>query len=342
MPRSFPRQLPAYVSLLVCAALQGCDNDAFAPPTRGGKTSENASTTQPTRAKLIAFIFPAEESDDLQVIENYARLEVGRLRSTYQVYHASKGDSSSTQAELIKRAIKDGASAIVLIADKLPETGEAISAVDQKKTPVVLLGRMPVSLKAGSSTLITWPNFAPSARQIVTATVEDVKKAGFPDDAPVLLLTNDPSDESSLARDAALTEAIKTTAHPIATKVPMVEDSVSSDALKNALKAHPKVCAVITDDGLGAAIATTIRQELKGAGIYVLSGYSQTSNTLKLVSMNQAAMIVDRNLEGAVRKAIDAAIERSEGKSVPDRIEVELISRRASGFTSSSLPQSKK
>jgi len=337
----YPQQGVVLSFLLVSMVLSGCDNEVFAPPPRGLKTSKALAPTASSRAKDIVLILPAEENDDLQVIENMTRLEVGNSRAAFILHRVSEAEPASKQAELIKLAAAEGASAILLVANKAPETAEAIAAVDQRKTPIILLGRTPVVTKGEPCTLITWPSFVPSARAIVDAIIEDVKKAGYPDDAPVLLLTNDPPDETSRARDAALIDALKTTRHPIAAKVPMVEDSVSSKALNEALKVHPKVCAAISDDGIGISIATSVRLDLKGAIHYMIGGYCQTAATMKLVAMNHVTILVDRNLEGLVRSAVSAAIDRSDGKAVPERIEIEMPSRRASGTTAAPSPMSK-
>ncbi len=334
-----PRWSLIFGLVIVGSALSGCDNETFAPSNRGAvKASSSGSSNVPVRAKEIVFIFPAEDNEDLRMIESVARPEVGNARAVFSLYRPSPGDPSSKQAELVKRAAAEGVSAIVIVADKSRETAEALAGVDQKKTPIVLLGR---AVGGGSYTLVAWPSFTSTAKQIVDAVNADVKKVGLPDDAPVLFLKSDPPDESSAARDAALLEALKATTHLVAAVVPISDESASKPVLAAALKAHPKVCAVIADDSLGLTLASAIRLEMKAQGVFLLAGYCVSPNVMKAITFSQHSMLVDRNVEGLVRKAISAALDRSQGNPLPDRIEIDMPTRRATTTAAAPLPGAK-
>ena len=325
--------------LTATAALSGCGNDTFAPPPPSGtKAARPVGPIAPIQAKEIVFILPAGDNEDLRTIESVARLQTGQARAAFRSLKVSEEEPPAKQAEMIKQAVADGASAIVIVPNAAKETAEALAAVDQKKTPIIVLGQLPAGVKGGPYTLITWPAFGPSAKLIVDAIVEDVKKASLPEDAPVLFLKADPPDMTSAARDAALLDALKTTKHPVAATVPMSSDATAKAVLNAALKAHPKICAIIGDDVLGVSTATSVRVDMKDAGAYLIGGYCATNITIKLVDLNQNSILVDRNVEGLIRKAIASALQRTEGKSVPDRIEVEMTVRRAVGNVSKPVP----
>ena len=322
--------IPASINGLVVAvaALAGCDSDSFAPPPPIAPRPSSVSGGIPGRAKEVALILSREDNDESAFIESIARLEAGTIRAVYQSIKPAPGDPPGAQGDLIRRAVADGASAIVVVAEDPKVVAEAIGSIDTKKVPVVLLGR-PVPGASGA-TLVTFPSFAASAKEIVGAIAEAAKKAGFPDDAPVILLKVEPRDETSAARDAAIIEAIGATKHRIVTSILLTNptDSVRP-TLDAAIREHPDLCAVLADTDDGLNLASAARGALKTRGKFLIGGYLLARGNLQVVNSGQVTAVAERNLDGLVRRSIQVAIDRAEGKAVPDRIEVDVPVRRA-------------
>ncbi len=334
------RWLSAVALIPFIAQFVGCSNDSFVPAAKTKRTSSSSpsviNSTQ--RAPEVTFILPEDMNEDLKSIEPVARLELGASRAVFNLVQPPAGSPPTKQAELIRDAVQRGASGIVVVPNKSKDTADAIAAIDQKKCPVVLMGRPLTGVSTSAATLVTWPNFTVTANEIVAAISEDCKRAGMPDDAPVLLLKSEPADETSAAREAALTAAIKATKHPIAAVVPIIEETLSRNSLVNALKANPKVCAVISDDTLGLQLAGVIRSESKTHVPFMVGGYCNSPKSVAMSAMNQHSILVDRARDNIVRRAIGVVLERIEGKTVPEKVEVELGSRRSSIATVAPAP----
>jgi ABC-type sugar transport system substrate-binding protein len=318
--------------LALVPAVGGCDSDSFTPPPPSGlKTSSSTSPTAPVRAKEIVLILPTEENVDLANYDDRCRTEAGNLKVSYRAYKPAPGDPPTRQAELISQAVGRGASALIVVPDRSKETAEALAAVDQKKTPIILLGR-PLTSPTGSTTfpIVSFPPFAPLAKKIVGAVVEDVKKAGFPPDAPVLILHGPGSDESSVERRGAILDALKEAKLTVAATVDLVDQPEESlKILEAALRANPKVCALFGEDDMSIAKGPEARDKITPRSKFMVGGFIYTSANMVLVDMGNASALADRKVDALARKAMRTALDRAEGRSVPDRIEVELPYRRS-------------
>jgi ABC-type sugar transport system substrate-binding protein len=321
------------LSLFIASApLLGCDSDSFVPPPKAGKKASTAiSPATPQQSKEIVLILPAEDNPDIQFYDAICRLEAGNLRVIFQTLRPSTGDAKGKQAELIKKAVADGAAAMIVVADGSDATVLALADVDQKKTPIILLGRPVEAPKSGPPyTLVTFPPFGPSAKKIVEALLEDARKLGAPLDGTALYLVDATPDETSDARNAALTEALKAAKTPIAATVTTTENT--GEAQKppvDALKANPKVAIIVSDDDSGITLGPSLRKESKSKVYQPLGGFVQPRSSPSPVVTGQATAVVERNVEGLARKAVRVALERAEGKTVPERQELDLVFRRA-------------
>jgi ABC-type sugar transport system substrate-binding protein len=320
------------LSLFIASApLLGCDSDSFVPPKAGKKASTAISPATPQQSKEIVLILPAEDNPDIQFYDAVCRLEAGNLRVIFQTFRPSPGDAKDKQAELIKKAVADGAAAMIVVADGSDATVLALADVDQKKTPIILLGRPVEAPKSGPPyTLVTFPPFGPSAKKIVEAILEDARKLGAPTDGTALFLQDTTADETSDARNAALTEALKAAKTPISATVPTTESI--NDTHKpgvEVLKANPKIAIIVADDDSGVTIGPSLHKESKSKVYQPLGGFVQPRSGPSPVVTGQATAVVERNVEALARKAVRVALERAEGKTVPERQEIDLVFRRA-------------
>jgi ABC-type sugar transport system substrate-binding protein len=319
------------LSLFIASTpLLGCDSDSFVPPKASRKASTAISQSNPQRSKEILLILPAEDNPDILFYDAVCRLEAGNLKVIFQTLRPSSSDPKNKQAELIKKAVADGAAALVVVADGSDETVLALADVDQKKTPIVLLGRPVDAPKSGSPyTLVTFPPFGPSAKKLVDALLEDAKKYGAPADGSALFLQDATPDESSAERTAALTDALKAAKTRISAAVTTSDNT--ADAVKAAdaaIKADPKVSIIVADDDSGITAGPSIRKEAKSKTYLPTGGFVQPRSGPSPASTGQATAVVERNVEALARKAMRVAFDRAEGKTLPERQEVDLVFRR--------------
>jgi ABC-type sugar transport system substrate-binding protein len=316
------------VALLAGVALAGCDTDSYAPPAPSrSKTSSAASGAMPVRAKEIVIIFPAEDNSDLALYDVVGRIEAGFQKVVFRSLKPAPGAPASKQGELIKQAASEGASALIVVPDSTKETADALAALDPAKTPVILLGRTPTGPAPASATVVEFEPFEPTAKKMVEAVAEDLKKQASPADAAVALVVRSPADESSTRRDAALTEAIKAAKLPVGVTIPVGSDmSEAMKTVEGALKAHPEVWAVISDDDGGIQAGNTARR-IAGGRRYLVAGFHAGHNVQSLTS-GAVSAIAGRSVEALVRRAVKLAVDRAQGQQAPAKVTIPLDYRR--------------
>ena len=93
------------------------------------------------------------------------------------------------------------------------------------------------------------------------------------------------------------------------------------------LKTHPKLTVVLADQDLGVAGAYDAREQLvkkHSSTFFAVGGYYACDSRLVLPMKARVQGLVDRNVEVYARKALEAALDLMDGKSVPDRVLVDV------------------
>jgi ABC-type sugar transport system substrate-binding protein len=318
--------------LIASAVLAGCDSDSFAPPPTTGKSRSPSSTSgaMPVRATEVVMILPAAENGDLALYDLVGRNEAGMLKVVYRGLKPSPGEAPSRQAELIKQAAAEGASALVVVPEASKETADALAALDPKKTPVVLLGRSPSGGAPASLTQVSFQGFDVSAKGLVDTILEAEKVFGIKPDAPALFLTVTPTDETTAERDAALVAALKAAKIPLFATVPVTNDSASAEkAVLAAVKDHPEIGVVVCGDEAALSAANAIRREYP-ARMFTVAGYFAGRNNAATLMMGNVAALAERSIETLVRRAMRIAVDRADGKEAPAKVVVDIPLRRGS------------
>jgi ABC-type sugar transport system substrate-binding protein len=317
------------VALLAGLTPAGCDTDSYAPPAPGrSKTSSASSGAMPVRAKEIALILPAGDNIDLALYDLIGRNEAGFQKVVFRALKAAPDAPPSKQAELIKLAASEGASALIVVPDSTRETADSLAGLDPAKSPVILLGRAPTGAVPPGATTIAFEPFEASAKKLVDAIAEDLKKQGSPADAAVALVVRSPADESSAQRDAALTAALKTAKIPVGVTIPVGSDvSETTKAVEAALKAHPEVWAVVSDDEAGIQAGNTARR-VAGGRRYLTAGYHVGHNNIQSLTSGNVSCLAERSLEMLVRRAVKLAVDRAKGQDVPAKVVIPIEIRR--------------
>lgn len=336
----------------IIAAAVGCDSSFVPPPPGKSRSSASTSGAMPVRAKEIALVLPAEENSDLTLYDIVARNEAGQLKVVYHPLKPPAGSPPGKQAELIKQAVAEGASALIVVPDATKETADALAGLDPKKTPVILLGRSPSGTASASMPHIGFSKFDESARALVAAVQGGEKTLGIKPDSPAVLVTITPPDESSAERDAALIAAMKAANIPLADTVKLGSDPTEgSKVLAEAIKGRPELGALICDDEPTVTAANAIRRDYPNRK-FVVAGYFAGRNNAPVLLQGNVAALAERSVEMLVRRAVRLALDRAEGKDVPPTTTVEITLRPGSVTSSGgatiqttsprSLPDAKK
>jgi ABC-type sugar transport system substrate-binding protein len=95
------------------------------------------------------------------------------------------------------------------------------------------------------------------------------------------------------------------------------------------LKTHPKLTVILADHDSGVAGAFDAREQWRktSKNVFAIGGYSACDARLPQTVKDRVQGLVDRNVEGYARKALQVALDLMDGKPVPERalVDVRLV-----------------
>ena len=298
----------------------------------GRPRSVRASGPEPTAATTIGLVLPAESVAEQLVWEEVARQQEGSSRVVLSIYRVNPDEPPSRQADLIRQAAAEGCEALIVLPREAADVADAVAEVRREGTPVVLLDVPVPSEGLPPIPTVRFEDERVSAKKLVDAAVAAAREAGtdpsqvgklldqpgFPADGPALILRQDRPDHHSVARVAALREALA------AAGVRVLPDATFTgfvDAAKLALRAshelYPDVAMVFADDDMSIKGASEYRHLLNHEKRrYVLAGYAVDPMIKDLATYNVTAGMVDRNIKEPMRAAFRAALALARGESV--------------------------
>ena len=263
----------ALAALAVVA--QGCGHDPFSPPKRS-TPSPSAEVNRPSKAVYLAMVTPGPPTDDVQAWSLRAQREANNLQAIFRIMGPTPDESPSAQPDVVRKAVADGASALIVVPGDSTGLGKALAEAEAKGVPVVLLGRA-IAAPDGSKpfTVVEHGDFDASARAIVAATLEDAKKAGRPADGTAIVMVDRATDSSSGRRVAALKAAAESSGFRKVVTVPFepTRDDSAKVAVLEAVKANPEVSVVLADDSESMIGASKARVELQAKPAFFVGGY---------------------------------------------------------------------
>lgn len=314
-----------YGSALLLAAVLGCDGFGSAPP---GPPPAAPVTETPK----VALILPADGVSELEIWEATARREQVRTVTLTDIRKLSPGDPPEKQVELIRAAVADGCSALIVLAADPKVVAPVLEELRAEGLPIVLLDRE-VPLSGDPLTRVTYASPRETARQLVDISVLRAREAGFPDEGPAMILTDAGGDSHTQARVKALREELQSRGIrvlPDATYFGIGAEATK--ALEMALPAAPHVAMVFAENDFALRAASTFRHRLdRTQRRFVLAGYSHARQTMDLVNYNVVAGIVDRNLNEIIHQAFDTALALARGETVPLLVESPTPLNRSTG-----------
>ena len=315
---------PAFYLMFLAWGLGGCDAPSIAPPP----SPELGSLAERDRAaQRPAELILAGDTVDRVFWAAKASPAADRRRMILHETHLSADDPPAKQAELILAKLESKPSVLIVEPADAPEVVDALRAAQAKSVPIVLLDRAVPGLSgSGPVTLVTLPDFGPSAKSIVTAARESAKASNSPADGHAILLANARTDRHSADRVAALRSAIEAAGLTLNETYTFKGQGEEIEiALQEKLKADPKLTFIFAEEDQGLAAANYVRFKLPEKRPIAVAGYFHFDSRDEPVPVNGCVMAVDGNQRGLIAKAVDAAFQLSKGEKIPERIEVPLI-----------------
>lgn len=245
-----------------------------------------------------------------------------------------------SQAELIRKAMSDGASALIVVPGDSPDLAQALAEVQAKDVPVVLLGRT-IPAPAGSKPFpyVTYAPFEESARRIVKTTLEDARKAGRSENGGGVILVDKVTDSTSAER----VDALKAAAEAAGVKpIEMVSFDGSrpgsaKQPVLDAVASHPDLAIVLADDAESLRGASNARIESAGKPVFFVGGYIGHRGEMPSKGYSDESCHVDGKIEHLGRLAARQAVARLRGEPAEERSSPAIDFHRGSAAIATSL-----
>jgi ABC-type sugar transport system substrate-binding protein len=173
--------------------------------------------------------------------------------------------------------------------------------------------------------LITFGPFEASAREMVQTARLVAKDRGIPDDAPAQIVVHKPYDDHTAQRVEAMKGALKEAGIPLLAVLEFDRyPGDASAALSRVAKAVPNLGYVLVDEDQGiTGCSGMTREEYDPDRPPVVVGYLRDPKSRMQVKLGECAALADRRVQLLAIKAVQAAVELAQGKSVPERVEVQ-------------------
>ena len=332
-------QFPLPSVLLILAGIVGCDTGTStpvrlpAPPAATDATSDS-ETSVPT----IALILPSEGLADRTVWEQSARVLLPRANALAEVITANPGE----QAKAVRDVVHRGASAIILVApdeseSDLPAALKEVreSTRESRGRPVpILLAVNGIDIPGEKFPVLRFSSIDVSSQQLVNATIEDARKAGFSENQKAAILYNGPFGVEGRVRVDAVRKAL------VDAKVEIVPEgkfvgyqAEATELINSVLESHPDLAMMIATEDQAAKAAATVRDHMDKTGKRFVLGVIGPQRELEMIeSFNVSSGLVIRDGELLARRALKEALGWSRGNAVSgEDLIVEAPFKRTTG-----------
>lgn len=291
------------------------------PPSERGEFSESSSTA--SRSAAIRLVLPSTSTLESILLVDAATKEAGNQKALLETRQPRAEDPPGAQADLIRRAARDGASAIiVLVNSDTPLTG-AIDEVQRDGVPVVVVGD---TLECETTPhRVDTVDFNKAAAELVTITIDQARREGLDvAQKPILLIREVTPDSHAEERIGALESALTAAGlEPIRVNY-ADHEADAANALQAALTEHPKTTLVFGDSDqstLGASAVLDRSSQGVPTGDpapFVFAGY--LSDPIQVNAMRTSGSMVafiDWNVPGVARAAVRDALRLSRKEKLP-------------------------
>jgi ABC-type sugar transport system substrate-binding protein len=310
-------------ALLATLALAGCGDPISVPNTETTTVLDEVPAAGGASASIptIALVLPDGLDLDAPLWEQLFRIEAAQRRVLVDVIRTPEAQQAAAITGLPSRGV---ASAVIVPDSRDPEVPAALRELAAGGTPVVLMVRGVEGLDPAPP-LVAHAPVEEDARALAAAAVEDARKAGFPDDARAVVVTNGPYDPSGERRVAALEAALaETSLRPLPTIRFQGYTEAARKAVEPVVKEHPDLAILLTDDEQGAIAACTgrgmLHLEPTDRKPFLVAGFGNTEELIRLARSSQLSALAQRDPNRLARRAFDAAVALARGTPLPNSL----------------------
>jgi len=233
---------------------------------------------------------------------------------------------------LIRRAVRTGATALIIVPEDPDEVAPAVLEAREKGVPsLAIVDPLPVGDEVEPVPTVVRPSYVPSAHGLVEALVEDAPLIGRSPEGPALVIYK-PGEQEVDLRLEALRIALDEAGISLLGGEPMAMPGRVSDTterIEELVGENPGLPMVLCVDDRTFRAAISARHNLRPDERFVVAGYAGEQALLDTIdkALASAAAYCDDVVLGYY--ALRNAIALSQDESVPERIEVPLPVKRS-------------
>ncbi|MGA2703626.1 MAG: sugar ABC transporter substrate-binding protein [Isosphaeraceae bacterium] len=342
------------LGIAALGVLPGCDSTSFVPsrpPELSGSSTTAArpagaalspsvppatttagtrSPATPTaRARLVELILARPASLDRSYLEQFLRRETGIKKCAFRVVSPQDNEPMSPGqfASEIRTAANRSTGALIVEPVDAPEVREALREAESRGLGVVLLDSpLPAPSPGKPYPFVTFEGFAEAAKQLVETVADDARVLHLPAAGTTLVVENRDQDFYSRDRLESITSALKAAGRAYDIVSFDGEEKEAAKLVLEYLKTHPKLTVILADHDFGVAGAFSAREQWRktSKNMFAIGGYFACDARLSQHVKDRVQGLVDRNVEGYARKALQVALDLMDGKPVPERALVDV------------------
>ncbi len=303
------------------------------PPRPVLKRDPASASNADGGAKMIFMIIPGPPDVDVELWGMAGQREASDSRAIFRVMGPGPSAPSMDQAAIVRKAVADGASALVVVAGDAPGLPAALAEAEAKKVPVILMGK-PIDAPAGSPpfTQVRPGAFEPAARKVVEAALADAKALALPADPAAIILVDRAGDLYSAARVSALRQAAEAAGIKKVVLAPFDGGGENAKAaLRAALKENLGDAIVLCDDDDALIAASLIRADLARKPTILVGGFAGSRGLWAPSYYTNDSGFVECRNDQLAKLAVWTALARARGESVANVVELEPKFNRGRG-----------
>ena len=296
----------------------GCGYDLFGPPAPPPSAQDSGPTEAPRTIFMVTTVAPDSEPEGWVLT---AQREANQSRAPFRSLGPVSGQGPEVEADLVRRAVADGASALIVVASEAPGLARALDEAESKKVPVVVVGR-PVAGGGDPSrfTLVAPGSSQDYADRLVKVTLDDAKGAGFPGDGPALVLLFPDHDAFAIDRAEALMGAASRAG--LKPRTVRFDGEGESKSTREALRAMAQLTdpsVVLAADDASVRLVAFARETSSPRPSLFSSGFVNAQPGTPEKFKGESALVASRR-DDLGRLAVRAAFERMGGEPAGRRI----------------------
>jgi ABC-type sugar transport system substrate-binding protein len=320
--KSDPRVILGWIVGLTLLFVAGCGGESAGP----ARPRSTPGATTASKLPHVMLILPTTSGEDLSIMRQVLQDPASGAGRDY-IYREGivrQGMPAAQQAEVIREAMDKKVSALLVVAADPDSVAPALLEARERGLPVVVVGHE-VPADGEPFPTLTFASPEEPARRVLAALS---KRDTEPPPTEMKAAIVEDSIEEWQTQDLAhaLEVAAAEAGVPIARVIPYENRVVAArEAILKALAEDPSIVLILFQDRAGAEAAALVAAEPgpgRDRGIRV-GGFVPDLDPETRDKLGNRAVVINRNVTEAAKRAIQMALQRLEGEEIPDRIVIE-------------------